>query len=136
MTVVVHNDPRVETAFNMRREALSRNVGEHEEQWRTIETAGLQPNESDYLQANLEIAKYPGWHPLYGGSMLRVTMYGEGEFTGQKKSAFMRRIVKAGTGLKQNEIEWLMIREGGTGRNFRHTWWVFSHDELHSAARV
>lgn len=132
MTEIKHPDERVEVAFNLRREALS---GHNHEAWGTIGTAGLQPNERDYMRVNLEYAEYPAWHPLHGGIMYRVDMHGEGDFTGQKKSAMMRQIVKECTGLKQNEIEWLMVRIGGREPHFRHTWWVFSHDELRGAVQ-
>lgn len=136
MVEIKHPDERVALAFELRREVLSRNVADHETSWHAVETMALFPNERDWLRANLERAEWPAWHPLHGGSMYRVTMGGEGDFTGQKKSALMRQIVKRGTGLKQNEIEWLMVRTGGREPNFRHTWWVFSHDELRSAERV
>lgn len=130
MTVVGHDDTRVGSAFEARREALQG------AEWQDIETAVTFPNERDWVRRNLSAVEYPAWYPLHPCVAYRVDMYGEGDFTGQAKSVMMRKIVRETLGLKQREFKWLMVRTGGRGRDFRHTWWIFTDDELDSAARL
>lgn len=135
MATVKHTDERVEHAFNERREAR---LGHDASEWRTIATAGLHPNETDYMRVNLEDIEYPGYHRLHPRYAYKVTMHGRDEtgiFTGQKKSLEMRAIVKASLELKQNEFRWIMVSDGGSGHYFRHTWYIFTEDELRSAVQ-
>lgn len=128
MTTITHSDSRVSDAFEARRDAK---LGHAE--WRTIGTAGLIPNETDYMRVNLEIVEYPAWHALGPLVAYKVSMHGDGDFSGQKKSSMMRSIVKEYTGLKRSDIEWIMVSTGGIEPHFWHTWYVFSETELRSA---
>lgn len=130
MVEIKHPDERVAVAFNLR---LHGNL--HSGEWQDMHTINKYKPGGDHLCATISRIEYPAWHPMHGVSALRVSMYGTGDWTGQEKSVEMRRLVRGYLGLKQGEFEWLMVRIGGRDPHFRHTWDIFTENELRGAVQ-
>lgn len=127
MVEINHPDERVAEAFDARLEA-----GLYGNEWHDAQNANYFPSDSSHMSLNLQRTTYPAYHHLHPLQVWRVTMNGYGEIDGRKKSAAMRRLVREELNLNQAEFQWLMVRDGGTGGRFRHTWDIFTEDELYS----
>ena len=130
MVEINHPDERVEEAFNLRL-----GCGLYKHDWQDVHTSNVYKPGGHHICITLERVDYPQWHRMHGVSAWRVRMYGTGEWTGQEKSVAMRRVVREYLNIKQYEFEWLMVRIGGRGEHFHHTWDVFTEDELRGAVQ-
>lgn len=130
MAEINHPDHRVEEAFNMRQ-----GIKLYDHDWQDVHTSNAYKPGGHHICITLERVDYPMWHKMHGCGAWRVRMYGTGEWTGQEKSVAMRRVVREYLNIKQYEFEWLMVRTGGQGEHFHHTWDVFTEDELRGAVQ-
>lgn len=130
MATVTHPDERVEVAFNLRLEAEL-----YKGEWQDVDTINKYKSSEDHVCATISRIEYPAWHPMHGAGAWQVRMHGTGEWTGQEKSVIMRRLVRDCLGIKQHEFKWLMVRTGGRDPHFRHTWDIFTEDELRGAVQ-
>lgn len=130
MVEIMHPDERVEVAFNLRLESEL-----YKGEWQDMDTVNKYKPGGHHMCLTLERIEYPAWHPMHGVGVWRVRMYGTGDWTGQEKSVEMRRLVRGYLNLKQGEFTWLVVQAGGLDPHFRHTWDVFTEDELRGAVQ-